>query len=253
MSSSRRNVNQRPSDKQKRSAKSGNGKISSNNSSKNEEELEIDSSQLETARVDPAPESTHSKVEVHQRKTGANSVRASTKSSYSREDLGEQINAHSGPDSGSLKDVFRLKDSEDICIALPKENIYTAKNWRKDVYIEYNSLKELESRCFSVIKTYGVVDVDGTPGLLLQYIPEAASSKSINNFVDNMTADSFAQLANIKYMLEEQNISPGDLQLLIDKKGRVYINDPMKINYHYDSYDGDDIADLMRAWANKQI
>jgi hypothetical protein len=114
-------------------------------------------------------------------------------------------------------------------IASPEEVNQFLKN---SLQTEVNSLNALENAGIPVVKNYGVVDVGGAPGILLEKVPGAISTHDAILFgkaaplQSILNESSVADLQFIKAKLIESNIGSSDLQFLVRSDGRVFANDP---------------------------
>jgi membrane-associated protease RseP (regulator of RpoE activity) len=124
---------------------------------------------------------------------------------------------------------------------------------------EVNALNSLNELGIPTVKNYGIIDVGGQPGLLLERVPGAISSKSITEGngllpganISNLNQQSISDLQNIRSLLVERNVNVTDLQFLISNKGRVVINDPMGIGAPHSRSDLNLIDELIAASRNR--
>ena len=266
MSSNKRKITRRPKGDDKPQGSSGKGKRTSSNALGDGDEIEIDTEQLDTVRVDPAPEELHSRIEANQK------VTKSTDTSISdlpadpmkiRKITAEHVDGLvSGGDEGAMKYVLKLKDRDDVCAGVAQKSDYvTVKVAKEQILEEYNAMAQLNDRGIPSVKVFDIIKADdlnlpvfnkGTvnygknwPGYIMEYHHGAISSKQTETFVSAMTEQSKADLENIHYLLINQNVSPGDIQFLLTKEKRVLINDAQNINYKYEKLDGDTIKGLL--------
>jgi YD repeat-containing protein len=157
--------------------------------------------------------------------------------------------------SGGEKNIYALSSQSNLVVALPKDGyipwamqegylspIATPQEQlqfiQQQMGSEVAALNQLGGVGLPVVQNYGVIAVDGTPGILLENIPNAVSSKSIFNFgnaeygladgadTSVLNQNSIDDLQAIRSGLLNNNVNVGDLQYLIGQDGHVVINDP---------------------------
>jgi hypothetical protein len=141
------------------------------------------------------------------------------------EDLGEIVGA------GSFKDVYAVNGRQDIVVAIERN---PTPDTLKYISEEVDALNELDAMGVPTVKNYGIVDVDGNPGIVMERIDGAVSSKTLLENGDlsksgQLNAQSIDDLTAIRDGLVKNNIDPSDFQVLIGKDGRVFVNDPMGV------------------------
>jgi hypothetical protein len=131
--------------------------------------------------------------------------------------------------TGAEKMVFEINGRDDLVVAIQNEpNI----GYLQD---EVAALSQLDKLGFPVVRNHGVIDIDGTPSLLMERIDGAVSSKAaeynkLPDLVAALNNQSVKDLQMIRENLINQNINVTDFQFLVRNDGRVFINDPMGIS-----------------------
>lgn len=188
--------------------------------------------------------------------------------SFTREDLGDLLG------SGAEKNVYALRDHPDLVVGLPKDGyvqtamregflspIATQEEQLQYVQTQFTNevaaLNKLDSLGLPVVRNYGTVSVDGQPGILLERIPDAVSSKDIFNYgnvqygavdgadISRLNANSIQDLQSIRAGLLNNNVNVNDLQFLFRQDGHVVINDPLSVGFYGPSQEHLDTIDAL--------
>lgn len=133
--------------------------------------------------------------------------------------------------SGALKDVYSINKHPDLVVALERNP--TAET-PKYIGNEVADLNQLSSLGVPVVKNHGIVDVGGNPGILMEKVDGAITSKMFfedGNFSQSgrLNEQSIRDLSSIRDAISRNNLDIHDMQMLIGRDGRVMVNDPMGI------------------------
>jgi len=124
-----------------------------------------------------------------------------------------------------------------IAVTIPEKGT-SYDEFKERVKDEAEGLQLLASKGLPTVKFFGETEVSGQPALILEYI-DGASSKDITdnsknpiakqNAIELLNESSIRDLEAIRDSLIRQNLNVTDLQFMIRKDGRVFINDPMGV------------------------
>ncbi|MEW9309893.1 phage tail tip lysozyme [Labrys neptuniae] len=138
--------------------------------------------------------------------------------------------------SGAEKVLYPLKADKTKVVGVTDDRLDYSEAYQA-IKNEIDSLNKLDKLGFPVVKNYGITHVQGSPAITLDYI-DGESSKDIVDWTGKiknptaakfLNADSIKDLEFIRKGLESAKINVEDLQFMIRRDGRVFINDPMGI------------------------
>jgi hypothetical protein len=164
----------------------------------------------------------------------------------SRVDLSDSIGM------GGEKIIYPLKSNENIVVGIHRDDYV---QWvqsegylspiaspseintflKESLEAEVKGLNDLASAGIPVVKNHGIIDVGGTPGIVLDHIPGAISShdailfKNTEALKSVLNKDSISDLRLIESKLIKNNLSASDLQFLVRLDGRIFANDPGRV------------------------
>ena len=124
-----------------------------------------------------------------------------------------------------------MQGRNDIVVAMEKNPTPDTPKFTRD---EVDSLNSLDVLGIPTVKNFGVVDVSGNPGIVMERIDGAVSSKTLLkngdlSSIGQLNARSIDDLTAIRDGLVKNYIDPTDFQVLIGRDGRVVVDDPMSI------------------------
>ncbi len=152
-----------------------------------------------------------------------------------QDDLGEFVG------SGAYKNVYKVKGFDDYVVAYYQNA--SASNQEQILQEEIDLLDEFQAKGIRAIDNYGMVQVDGQPAYVMQYIPDSTSISVFDSFSFSIEDDSLEVRKEVlnrfnqnslndmnllyKAMHKYENFAIRDLQFLLAKDGHLYVNDPM--------------------------